>query len=411
MVLVFDAELEFGVRCSVFDGMRSRRANGEAVTIAIPIANEGRDDEMAGGPATGKGPTTGGMTRIVGGKDATIEEQGSGGGSGRSSASALASFAPVSPVSKHPVRPPMMTVAAVAARSSPSESEVGTTPGANTGTNNARDAFTWNKAAREKSPPSETDSEQSNTKEERRRQSKLVHKEIVTNLKAQARKHDSRTSLYRGVSLLRQTGKFHAQINVQRKQLHLGFFFSEEEAARAYDRAAIFKASVEGGAICTNMDINDYRDEIPTLQSMTQPELLQMLHEMKVKSNESSAPSSPRKGIKPRTSTNATKMAKDGGHKTSNNPPSSPGVANVAKTAALAQIKTTEKRSPAQREAPSSPRFDALSSAAGALENSVATIASSVVVVPAQTIEVVDMHISKRRRTHMWPRRAATPAA
>lgn len=344
---------------------------------------------------------------MIGGRRA-IEEQGSG-GSGRSSASALASFAPVSPVSKHPVRPPMMTAAAAAARSSPSESEVGTTPG--TTNNAARDAFTWNKAAREKSPPSETDSEQSNTKEERRRQCKLVHKEIATNLKARARKHDSRTSLYRGVSLLRQTGKFHAQINVQRKQLHLGFFFSEEEAARAYDRAAIFKASVEGGAICTNMDINDYRDEIPTLQSMTQPELLQMLHEMKVKSNESSAPSSPRKGIKPRTSTNATKMAKDGGHKTSNNPPSSPGVANVAKTAALAQIKTTEKRSPAKREAPSSPRFDALSSAAGALENSVATIASSVVVVPARTIEVVDMHISKRRRTHMWPRRAATPAA
>lgn len=397
---------------------RSRRA-GEAVPIPME-----RENEMTRGTATetrdGKGPTGGERTTtttrmlMIGGKDAAMaigEEQGSG-GSGRSSASALASFAPVSPVSKHPVRPSVMTVAAVAARSSPSESEVGTTPGANNGTNNARNAFTWNKAAREKSPPSETDSEQSNTKEERRRQSKLVHKEIVTNLKAQARKHDSRTSLYRGVSLLRQTGKFHAQINVQRKQLHLGFFFSEEEAARAYDRAAIFKASVEGGAICTNMDINDYRDEIPTLQSMTQPELLQMLHEMKVKSNESSAPSSPRKGIKPRTSTNATKMAKDGGHKTSNNPPASPGIGGaVAKTAALAQIKTTATRSPAKREAPSSPRFDALSSAAGALENSVATIASSSVVVPAQTIEVVDMHISKRRRTHMWPRRAATPAA
>lgn len=382
---------------------RSRRA-GEAVqTPTVPP----RGEETTGDGRDGM-PTT---PKSIGGKAAAIGEDRGSGGSGRSSASALASFAPVSPVSKHPVRPPMMTVAA---RSSPSESEVGTTPGTNNGTtNNARDAFTWNKAAREKSPPSETDSEQSNTKEERRRQSKLVHKEIVTNLKATARKHDSRTSLYRGVSLLRQTGKFHAQINVQRKQLHLGFFFSEEEAARAYDRAAIFKASVEGGAICTNMDINDYRDEIPTLQSMTQPELLQMLHEMKVKSNESSAPSSPRKGIKPRTSTNATKMAKDGGHKTSNNPPSSPGVggANGAKTAALAQIKTTEKRSPAKREAPSSPRFDALSSAAGALENSVATIASSVVVVPARTIEVVDMHISKRRRTHMWPRRAATPAA
>jgi len=405
---VFDESVAIPVPGSGPRAMRDRsRRSGEPTAVG--------DERMTRGGAKetrdGKGPAVGmtGTTGTIGG-EAKAEEQGSG-GSGRSSASALASFAPVSPVSKHPVCPPL-TVAAVAARSSPSESEVGTTPGANNGTN----AFAWNKAAREKSPPSETDSEQSNTKEQRRRQSKLVHKEIVTNLKAQARKHDSRTSLYRGVSLLRQTGKFHAQINVQRKQLHLGFFFSEEEAARAYDRAAIFKASVEGGAICTNMDINDYRDEIPTLQSMTQPELLQMLHEMKVKSNESSAPSSPRKGIKPRTSTNATKMAMDGGHKTSNKPPSSPGVggANVVtghKTAALAQIKTTEKRSPAKREAPSSPRFDALSSAAGAFENSVATIASSAVVVPARTIEVVDMHISKRRRTHMWPRRAATPAA
>ena len=178
-----------------------------------------------------------------------------------------------------------------------------------------------------------------------------MHKDLVTNLKAQARRHDSRTSLYRGVSLLRQTGKYHAQINVQRKQLHLGFFFSEDEAARAYDRAAIFKAAVEGGTICTNMDINDYKDEIPTLQAMTQPELLQMLHEMKVKSNESSAPNSPRKGIKPRTSTNSKQMARENRLDRSN----SGSIEHVT-------IKANSQ------EPPTSPRFDALNSAVGVVE-------------------------------------------
>jgi hypothetical protein len=224
---------------------------------------------------------------------------------------------------------------------------------------------------------SETDSEQSNTGKGDGA-NKLVHKDLVTNLKAQARRHDSRTSLYRGVSLLRQTGKYHAQINVQRKQLHLGFFFSEEEAARAYDRAAIFKASVEGGTICTNMDINDYKDEIPTLQAMTQPELLQMLHEMKLKSNESSAPNSPRKGIKPRTS-----------------------IEHVI-------IKANSQ------EPPTSPRFDALNSAVGVVEREQQGTLSVVNVAASVTVQhtcpgVIDLHISKRRRTRIQPRQA--PAA
>jgi hypothetical protein len=225
----------------------------------------------------------------------------------------------------------------------------------------------------------------------------LVHKDLVTNLKAQARRHDSRTSLYRGVSLLRQTGKYHAQINVQRKQLHLGFFFSEDEAARAYDRAAIFKAAVEGGTICTNMDINDYKDEIPTLQAMTQPELLQMLHEMKVKSNESSAPNSPRKGIKPRTSTNSKQMARENRLDRSN----SSSIEHVT-------IKANSQ------EPPTSPRFDALNTAVGVVERSQQGTLSVANVATSVTLQhtcpgVIDLHISKRRRTRIQPRQA--PAA
>tara|TARA_B100000131_G_scaffold316656_1_gene357132 strand:- start:820 stop:1857 length:1038 start_codon:yes stop_codon:yes gene_type:complete len=276
-------------------------------------------------------------------------------------------------------------------RQSVSESEVGT-PG------RGAEASQWNKTRTRRvsgssgsKSPSETDCEQSNNAVKNTRQANgLVHKDLVKNLKAQARRHESRTSLYRGVSLLRQTGKFHAQINVQRKQLHLGFFFSEEEAARAYDRAAIFKASVEGGAICTNMDISEYKDEIPMLQSLTQPELLALLHEMKVKSNESSAPSSPRKSLKVKTSANTKSFARNDQHNS--------GVEHV--------------RVKMPCEPPSSPRFDALSNAAVVAEDRELMGVAKVAVTAVASIprpRVIDLHVSKRRRTRLLPRQA--PAA
>lgn len=280
---------------------------------------------------------------------------------------------------------------------SPSESETVGTPG--TGMEGAQ----WierSRMRRERSglksrtESSETDSERSSEGDNltlRSIEPKPVN-ERVTNVKATARRHDSRTSAYRGVSLLRQTGKFHAQINVQRKQLHLGFFFSEEEAARAYDRAAIFKASVEGGAICTNMDINDYKDEIPMLQSLTQRELLELLHKMKVKSNEASAPNSPRRAPKPRAKSLQREC------RTSHSEQSETEHVTIRVDAA---------------EPPSSPRFDALSTAVGFVEHSrelsVGKIAASVQILNNTCPTVVDMHVSKRRRTRIWPRQA--PAA
>lgn len=289
-------------------------------------------------------------------------------------------------------------------RGSPSESETVGTPlrGGDTflWAGRARTRTTQERSGARSSTASETDSERSFDGEHHARglegasqlKSTMQHKQLVTNLKAQARKHDSRTSLYRGVSLLRQTGKFHAQINVQRKQLHLGFFFSEEEAARAYDRAAIFKASVEGGAICTNMDINDYKDEIPMLQSMTQQELLAMLHERKLKSNESSAPSSPRKLSKPKSQLKQLNRERR--------------VSNSE------QSETEHATLKSLHEPPPSPRFEALSTAVGVVQHSqnvsVASIAASVIV-RDPCPSVIDMHISKRRRTRVWPRQA--PAA
>lgn len=46
-------------------------------------------------------------------------------------------------------------------------------------------------------------------------------------------------SKFKGVSRRKDTKKWISTIKVNRKQIHLGYFFSEEEAARAYDRAAI----------------------------------------------------------------------------------------------------------------------------------------------------------------------------
>merc|ERR1712070_582139 len=100
----------------------------------------------------------------------------------------------------------------------------------------------------------------------------MTQAELVAELRARARKAGKPASIYRGVSRAWQSNRWHAQITVGGKQVHLGYFVSEEDAARAYDKAAIYKAQQRKGKkkpAVTNLSAKEYdANEIAALMKL-----------------------------------------------------------------------------------------------------------------------------------------------
>ena len=62
-----------------------------------------------------------------------------------------------------------------------------------------------------------------------------THSENMVNAK---KRRDAKTSRFKGVSWFKPSKSWRAHINVNRKQISLGYFDEEAEAAKAYDDAA-----------------------------------------------------------------------------------------------------------------------------------------------------------------------------
>jgi hypothetical protein len=89
--------------------------------------------------------------------------------------------------------------------------------------------------------------------------------------------HEEKKSQYRGVSYDRKKSKWRVQIKVAalgKSGVSVGYFDTEEAAARAYDRAAIGLLGRDAPHLQTNFDILEYTDEsIPDLSGKTREEV------------------------------------------------------------------------------------------------------------------------------------------
>jgi hypothetical protein len=79
---------------------------------------------------------------------------------------------------------------------------------------------------------------------------------------ANRQKRKNTSSRFNGVSFVKRKSKWQGKICYQGEQIHLGYFDTEEEAARAYDRAAI---KYFGEFARLNFPREDYIDEIQNL--------------------------------------------------------------------------------------------------------------------------------------------------
>ena len=79
------------------------------------------------------------------------------------------------------------------------------------------------------------------------------------------------TSVYRGVAQHRVTKRWESHVWENKKQIYLGSFATEEQAARAYDKAAIF---LKKDHTSLNFALADYAGEVQKIEKMTKEKLL-----------------------------------------------------------------------------------------------------------------------------------------
>ncbi|EXB97710.1 Ethylene-responsive transcription factor WRI1 [Morus notabilis] len=108
-----------------------------------------------------------------------------------------------------------------------------------------------------------------------------VGKEKENNAKNQNSSSGRRSSIYRGVTRHRWTGRFEAHLwdksswnNVQNKKGRQGAYDGEEAAARTYDLAAL---KYWGPTTTLNFPIDSYAKEIEEMEKVTKEEYLASL--------------------------------------------------------------------------------------------------------------------------------------
>jgi 5-hydroxyisourate hydrolase-like protein (transthyretin family) len=79
------------------------------------------------------------------------------------------------------------------------------------------------------------------------------------------------SSRFRGVRLVKKSGRWKSEITIDNKKTHLGIFDMEDEAARAYDRVSIWcrtHGKTKKGGYKLNFDSSNYADEEAALQGV-----------------------------------------------------------------------------------------------------------------------------------------------